>query len=306
MEELNSSVYDYIAGVVDKENIFLNEPMSRHTTFKVGGNAKALVIIRKEEELTDLIPYLIRMQEPYYIKGNGSNILVGDKGYNGVILDLSTGFNNIECTGNIIRCEAGAFMSSIARVCCENSLTGFEFASGIPGTIGGGVVMNAGAYGGELSNVVKSVKVMNPEGEIFNIGKADMEFGYRTSVIKTRPFTVLEVVLELEDGDKDKIKDTMDELNQRRREKQPLEYPSAGSTFKRPEGYFAGKLIMDAGLRGYTIGGAAISEKHCGFVINKGNATAEDVYELITEVQEKVKDRFGVSLEPEIIFLGTF
>lgn len=197
-------------------------------------------------------------------------------------------------------------MSQIARAALENSLTGFEFASGIPGTIGGGVVMNAGAYDGELKDVVTAVTVCDPDGEVYTLDNRDMEFGYRTSAIKKRPFTVLEVTLQLKSGNADEIRSKMSELNERRRDKQPLEYPSAGSTFKRPEGYFAGKLIMDAGLRGFSIGGAAVSDKHCGFVINKGSATAADVYEVIIEVQEKVKEKFDVMLEPEVIFLGTF
>lgn len=306
MEHIAPALMEYLKKYVSEDRILLNEPMSTHTTFKVGGEAKALVSISNSDELISLIPLLIEEQEPYYVKGNGSNILVGDKGYNGVILELSSKFNKIECDGNVITAQAGALMSSIAKVACDNSLTGFEFASGIPGTIGGGVVMNAGAYGGELKDVIKSVTVMNPEGEILVLNNQSMNFGYRTSVIKSRPFTVLEAVIELNPGSKEQIESKMSELNLRRRQKQPLEYPSAGSTFKRPEGYYAGQLIMEAGLRGYTIGGAQVSEKHCGFVVNKGNATAADVYEVILEVQERVKKKFDVNLEPEIIFLGSF
>lgn len=197
-------------------------------------------------------------------------------------------------------------MSQIARTALKEKLTGFEFASGIPGTVGGGVVMNAGAYGGEMKQIVKQVTVMNEMGEILELSGADMEFGYRTSIIKNRPFVVLEVELQLQKGKAEEIRAKMEDLAQRRREKQPLEFPSAGSTFKRPEGYFAGKLIMDTGLRGYSIGGAKVSDKHCGFVINTGNASAADVAEVIQEVQERVKDKFGVVLEKEVIFLGEF
>lgn len=306
MEQINSAILQYISSVVPKENIYENEPMKTRTTFRVGGEAKLLVEISSADELTKLIPYLIRMGEPYYVKGNGSNLLVGDKGYNGVILEIASKMNSIKVDGTKITASAGVLMSQIAKAALENSLTGFEFASGIPGTIGGGVVMNAGAYDGELKDVVTSVTVCDPDGEIYTLDNKDMEFGYRTSAIKKRPFTVLEVTIELSSGNHDDIQNKMSELNEKRRTKQPLEYPSAGSTFKRPTGYFAGKLIMDAGLRGFSIGGAAVSEKHCGFVINKGGATAADVYEVIVEVQERVKDKFDVILEPEIVFLGTF
>lgn len=306
MEQINTALLQYIGNVVPKENIYENESMKKHTTFKVGGEARLLVEISKEEELLELIPYLIRMGEPYYVKGNGSNLLVGDKGYNGVILEIGSKMSEISVQGTKIVAKAGALMSQIAKAALDNSLKGFEFASGIPGTIGGGVVMNAGAYDGELKDIVTSVKVCDPNGEIYTLDNSDMEFGYRTSAIKKRPFTVLEVTLELANGNADDIRSRMSELAQKRRDKQPLEYPSAGSTFKRPEGYFAGKLIMDAGLRGFSIGGAAVSEKHCGFVVNMGNATAADVYEVIVEVREKVKDKFDVILEPEIVFLGTF
>ena len=199
-----------------------------------------------------------------------------------------------------------ALLSSAAKCAYEHGLTGFEFASGIPGTVGGGVVMNAGAYDGEMKQIVESVRVLSNDGEIFTLDNDTMEFGYRTSIIKNRHFTVLEVTLKLKEGNREEIRKKMDELNAKRREKQPLEFPSAGSTFKRPEGYFAGKLIMDTGLRGFSVGGAKVSEKHCGFVVNTGKASATDVADVIAEVQEKVKNKFGVSLEREIIYLGDF
>ncbi|MCQ2498059.1 MAG: UDP-N-acetylmuramate dehydrogenase [Lachnospiraceae bacterium] len=283
-----------------------NEPMSRHTTFRVGGEAGMLLQVSTPQQLKVMIPLLNEQKIPYFIKGNGSNLLVGDKGYDGIILEIGKEFGNIEVKGNLIVAGAGALMSSIAQEALKNSLTGFEFASGIPGTIGGGITMNAGAYDGELKDIVTKVEVINSDGEVISLSNEEMNFGYRTSIIKQKPLIVTSVTLSLNNGDSEKIKARMDELAAKRREKQPLEYPSAGSTFKRPEGYFAGKLIMDAGLRGYTVGGAQVSEKHCGFVINKGNATAEDVYELICDVQDKVKARFGVVLEPEVIFLGVF
>lgn len=306
MEIINSAVYEYIRRYVDEADILREEPMSSHTTFRVGGEAEVFINIQSTEQLQKLIPYFKEVGIPYYIMGNGSNLLVGDKGYRGVILKLGSRMNGICADGNRLTVQAGALMSQIARTACEHSLTGFEFASGIPGTIGGGVVMNAGAYDGELKQVVSCVRVMNGDGELLELSNADMEFGYRTSVIKKRPFIVVEAELVLAPGSQEEIAAKMEELNGRRRQKQPLEYPSAGSTFKRPEGYFAGKLIMDAGLRGYSVGGACVSEKHCGFVINKNHASAADVAEVIAEVQERVKNKFGVTLETEVIFLGDF
>lgn len=306
MEKISAAIFEFIRAYVPEEDILSDEPMCKHITFRVGGPAKCLVRISNPEQLRRLVPYLREVEIPYFILGNGSNLLVSDKGYEGVILQLGGNMNRIIVEGNTVRAGAGALMSQIARAALEHGLTGFEFASGIPGTVGGGVVMNAGAYDGEMKQVVTKVTVMNEAGEILELSNQDMEFAYRTSIIKNRPFVVLEVEIELCQGNPEEIRAKMDELARRRREKQPLEFPSAGSTFKRPEGYFAGKLIMDAGLRGYSIGGARVSDKHCGFVINAGNATAADVAEVIQEVQERVKDKFGVTLEKEVIFLGEF
>ena len=306
MEKISSAIYEFISTYVPEEDILTEEPMSRHTTFRVGGEAQCFVRISDKEQLKKLIPYLRQIEVPYFILGNGSNLLVSDKGYEGVILQIGNKMNTITVEGIHIRAQAGSLLSQIAKCAYDKGLTGFEFASGIPGSIGGGVVMNAGAYGGEMKQVVESVLVMDIQGEILELSGESMEFGYRTSIIKNRPFIVLEVCLKLEQGNKERIASDMEELAQKRREKQPLEYASAGSTFKRPEGYFAGKLIMDAGLRGYSIGGAQVSDKHCGFVVNTGRASATDVAEVISEVQERVKDKFGVSLETEVIFLGDF
>lgn len=306
MEKISSSIIEVISTHVRSEDILCDEPMSKHTTFRVGGQVQCLVRISKIEQLVAIVPYLKLVEVPFFILGNGSNLLVSDKGYEGVILQISDKMNNITVTDNYLRVQAGALMSQVARSALENELTGLEFASGIPGTIGGGVVMNAGAYDGEMKQVVESVTVMDGQGEILILDNESMEFGYRTSVIKNRPFIVLEVTIKLASGEREKIASKMEELARSRREKQPLEFPSAGSTFKRPEGHFAGKLIMDAGLRGYAIGGACVSEKHCGFVVNKGDATAGDVADVIREVQEQVKDKFGVFLETEVIFLGDF
>lgn len=303
---MNSSIFNYIKEIVPEENILFDEPMSKHTTFRVGGNAKCLIKIENKQQLVKLVPYLQITGQEYFILGNGSNLLVGDKGYSGIVVKLDSNMGSIPVEGNRMRVPAGTLLAKAAAVARDNSLTGMEFASGIPGTIGGGIVMNAGAYGGEMSQIVESVEVMNREGEILVLDNDTMEFGYRTSVIKNRPFIVLETVLRLQQGEQADITAKMEELAAKRREKQPLEYPSAGSTFKRPEGYFAGKLIMDAGLRGFGIGGAKVSDKHCGFVINSGNATAADVKEVIEEVQRCVKDKFGVLLEREVIYLGEF
>lgn len=306
MEKISSAIYEFIRIYVPEEDIFLEEPMDKHTTFRVGGKAQCLIRVSGSRQLEKLIPYLKKVEIPYFVLGNGSNLLVGDKGYKGVILQVGNKMSSISVEGSCIRAGAGALLTQIARCAKENGLTGFEFASGIPGTVGGGVVMNAGAYDGEMKQVVKQVRIMNEEGEILILDNDAMEFGYRTSIIKSRPFVVLEVLLELQQGNEKEILGKMEEFSRMRKEKQPLEFASAGSTFKRPKGYFAGKLIMDAGLRGYSIGGAQVSEKHCGFIVNTGRATACDVAEVIQEVQERVKDKFGVVLEREVIFLGEF
>ncbi len=300
---ISKTVVKALESFLPAENIYLNEPMSQHTTFRIGGDADCFLQIENVEQLKKIQRYLQQLEIPYFVLGNGSNLLVGDEGYAGVILEIADKMKEVKVMGNLIVAQAGAPMSKIARIACENGLTGFEFAAGIPGTIGGGVVMNAGAYGGELKQVVTLVRVVDKEGNLLELDNETMEFGYRTSAIKHQPFTVAEVHIQLQEGEPEQIKARMDELAVKRREKQPLEYPSAGSTFKRPEGYFAGELIMKAGLRGYQVGGAQVSEKHCGFVINKGNATAADVKQLIAHVQETVKACYGVELEPEIIML---
>ena len=301
---ISEAVVQSLKKFVPEENICLQEPMAGHTTFRIGGPADCFVQIENKEQLIRVQKYLMQVELPFFILGNGSNLLVSDKGYRGIILQIGPKMSRIEVEGDVITAQAGALMSQVARAALEHGLTGLEFASGIPGTIGGGVVMNAGAYDGEMSGVVTQVNVVNSAGECMELENDTMEFGYRTSTIKNNPFTVTEVILKLEKGDREQIKAKMEELAVRRREKQPLEYPSAGSTFKRPKGYFAGKLIMDAGLRGFRVGGAEVSEKHCGFVVNTGNATAADVREVISEVQERVKERFNVDLEPEILFIG--
>ena len=303
---MNTALFEFLKTQLPAECIKRDEPMGLHTTFRVGGNADFFLEISSPKELMDIIKYLKQTERPYFILGNGSNLLVGDKGYDGVILHLGERFSQITVENETITVQAGALLSTVAKTAAKYSLTGMEFASGIPGTIGGAVVMNAGAYDGEMKQIITMVTVMTDRGEILELDNETMEFGYRTSIIKNRPFIVLSARLDLKKGNAEAIKEKMDDFGNRRRSKQPLEYPSAGSTFKRPEGYFAGKLIMDAGFRGYRIGGAQVSEKHCGFIINVGNATAADISELMDEVIEKVKEKSDVTLEPETIRIGNF
>jgi UDP-N-acetylmuramate dehydrogenase len=303
---LKEELLGSLRGILSEENILIDEPMSRHTTFKTGGPARLFIRPDNRQQLLEALDIIRKSGEQHYILGNGSNLLVSDKGYEGVIISLSN-LRNLEVVDEThIRAEAGCLNSQIAALARENSLTGFEFAAGIPGTIGGAMIMNAGAYGGEMKMITEKVTVLSPEGEIETFDNAAMEFGYRTSAIKNKGYVVLEVLLSLENGDRDTIIATMNDLALKRKEKQPLEYPSAGSTFKRPEGYFAGKLIEDAGLRGYQVGGARVSDKHCGFVVNMGDATSTDVYRLICDVKDKVFEDTKVTLEPEVIMLGEF
>lgn len=290
--------------IVGEDHVWTDEPMKYHTTFRAGGCADYLV----EPESVDAIREIVRLchQEhmPYYVVGNGSNLLVSDEGYHGVIIHLYKNMSAFEISGSHVKAQAGALLVRVAKTAAKEGLAGLEFASGIPGTIGGAMVMNAGAYGGEMKDVVKEAVVMKPDGEILRLKKDKLELGYRTSVIAKKGYLVLSALLELEKGDKGAIEARMQELKEARTSKQPLEYASAGSTFKRPEGYFAGKLIMDAGLRGYSVGGAQVSEKHCGFVVNRGGATARNVMDLVCHVQEEVKKQFGVELKMEVKLLG--
>lgn len=303
---MNLVIYDNIMKLIPKERVFFAEPMDRHTTFRVGGEAEVFIQVQNKEELAKIIVYLRKLEADYFVLGNGSNLLVSDKGYQGVILQIGEKMSEITVEGNVIYAQAGALLSKIANVAEKHSLTGMEFAAGIPGTIGGAAVMNAGAYDGEMKNIVKTVTVLSKEGDLLELNRASMEFSYRNSVIKNKPFIVVEVCLTLEKGNSEEIKEKMQDFSNKRQEKQPLNLPSAGSTFKRPEGHFAGKLIMDAGLRGFRIGGAQVSEKHCGFVVNIGNAMASDIYELMEEVKKRVQEQFQVTLEAEVVCLGEF
>ena len=292
--------------ILTKDRIRQNEPMKNHTTFRVGGPAD-MFLTPSAEELPAVLSVCREEQMPVTVIGNGSNLLVGDQGIRGVVICIGFGMRGIRVDGEKIFLEAGVTLAAAAQQAAKAGLTGLEFASGIPGTFGGAVVMNAGAYGGEMKDVIVSVRVISEDGEILTLSKEELDLSYRHSVIPERGYLVIDGELLLtREKDPDQITERMEELKKKRIEKQPLEYPSAGSTFKRPEGYFAGKLIMDAGLRGFSVGGAAVSEKHCGFVINKGNATAADICALMDEVTRIVKEKYAVTLEPEVKKVGEF
>ena len=281
------------------------EPMSKHTTFRIGGAAEGFAA-PDARELPQLLAMAKGADVPVTVIGNGSNLLVGDRGIAGLVIEIGERMSEVRIEGTILVAGAGALLSKAAQTAAAAGLGGLEFAAGIPGSVGGAVVMNAGAYGGEMKDVLQSVKVLTEEGELLILTTEDLELGYRHSCVPERKYIVVEATMELSAKPEEEIRACMAELRAKRVEKQPLEYPSAGSTFKRPEGYFAGKLIMDAGLRGYTVGGAQVSEKHCGFVINKGGATAADVRQLMQDVHDRVKEQFDVELEPEVKMIGSF
>ncbi len=296
--------YDSLLKITGEKNLLRDEPMRNHTTFRIGGPADYFVCPDHTEELLEILRVCREADMPWFILGNGSNLLVGDKGYRGVVIQINKNFARMTEEKGRLTAGAGVMMSKLAKFAQERGLTGIEFASGIPGTLGGACVMNAGAYGGEMSQVLTSVTVVDQAGNLIKLPVRDLEMGYRTSLVKKKGLIVVEAKMQLEKGDSKAIAECMGELRKTRCSKQPLESPSAGSTFKRPEGYFAGKLIMDAGLRGYAVGGARVSEKHCGFVISDGTATAADVRALMNHVTDVVRSKFGVILEPEVQFLG--
>lgn len=282
------------------------ESMKKHTTFRIGGPADVFVVPDTVGKAAEAVRICKEQGVPYYILGNGSNLLVSDEGYRGVVIQIYKNLSAIEIGEDVICAQAGAMLSAIAKRALAASLTGLEFASGIPGTLGGACVMNAGAYGGEMKDVLSEVTVLDENGNMKVLPAGELELGYRSSALSKNGWTALSAKLQLAHGDYETIAARMEELKEKRTTKQPLDMPSAGSTFKRPEGYFAGKLIMDAGLRGFSVGGAQVSEKHCGFVVNTGEATAADVRELIAEVVRRVKENSGVTLEPEVKMLGEF
>ena len=302
VNNLREEIIKRLEQTVESDRFLREEPMKKHITFRVGGPAACFLTPSTKEQIREILHICQEEKTPYFILGNGSNLLVSDQGFDGVVLQVYKNMNQVTVEGEHLRVQAGALLSATARKALEAGLTGMEFAAGIPGTMGGAAVMNAGAYGGEMKDILESVTVLTPEGEQKELNNEELQLGYRTSVVKEKGYIVLEAVLSLKKGDPEAIKSRMDELKEQRVTKQPLEYPSAGSTFKRPEG----KLIQDAGLRGYQVGGAQVSEKHCGFVINKENATAKDVVDLIHDVQRIVYEKFQVQLETEVKFLGEF
>lgn len=303
---MNGKLYDSIHNFIEDGRIIPNAPMKEYTTFKVGGPAEYLVKVNTSEELSCLVKSFKDRKLPYMVLGNGSNLLVSDEGIEGAVLKLDGDFLDVRCEGDKIIAGSGALLSKVCVLARDRGLSGLEFAFGIPGTVGGAMVMNAGAYDGEMALVVESVELMDEDGKIFSFSNSEMKFSYRYSVLKERKLIVLKTVYRLSCGKPDEIQAKMSDFMERRRSKQPLEFPSAGSTFKRPEGFFAGKLIMEAGLSGKRVGGACVSPKHCGFVVNDKGATAKDIYELMQSVIDTVKENSGVSLEPEVIRIGKF
>ena len=300
-----SHFYDEITTALPELQVLKDEPMSRHTTFRIGGPADYFVCPDREQ-IAEVLAVAKKCGMAITVIGNGSNLLVGDKGIRGLVVEIGSAMKQITVDKEHITAGAGALLSQVAAKAAAAELGGMEFAAGIPGSVGGAVTMNAGAYGGEMKDILRTVTVLTPEGELKTLDVSEMDLSYRHSCVPEQQYIVLEAEIELGYKPEEEIRAQMEELRNKRIEKQPLEYPSAGSTFKRPEGYFAGKLIMDAGLRGYRVGDAQVSEKHCGFVINRKNASAQEVRQLMQDVQDKVKAQFGVMLEPEVKMLGEF
>lgn len=305
---MENRIKEFLEEILDRDRVQVNVPLKAYTSFKVGGNADFMVQTCDSEEIKKVIALSKQSDIPYYVLGNGTNMLISDEGYRGIIILIKDKQNKIEfeVAGDEAKVVVGAgcSLSRLANEAANNGWSGLEFAAGIPGSVGGAVVMNAGAYGGEIKDVIEYASVMDTEGNVKKMDADQLKLAYRSSIIQNSDMIVLDACFKLKKGNSESIKAEIKELNDRRREKQPLEYPSAGSTFKRPTGYFAGKLIEDAGLKGYSVGAAQVSEKHCGFVINKGNAKASEIYELIANVIGKVYEASGVELEPEVRLLG--
>lgn len=297
-------MFDELRGQLSEDIVFLNEPMQNHTTFKIGGPADMLICPHDTEEIKIILHYCSSRQIPYFILGMGSNLLVRDKGIRGIVIKLADGFNTWQIEGEQIQAQAGLRLSELASKAAQNALTGLEFAEGIPGSLGGAVLMNAGAYGGEMKDVIISVEAIDSAGEIRTFSKPEMDFSYRHSIFQEAQYILLSARMQLKQGKQEEIYAKMKEYAQSRREKQPLEHPSAGSTFKRPPGYFVGPMIEELNLKGYSIGGAAVSSKHAGFIVNKGGAAAADVLQLIEKIQLEARAKFGVELHPEIRIVG--
>lgn len=327
---MKEQFYQKLKGILKENQILIDEPLAKHTTFQIGGPAQFILLPHSISDVIACVKLCHEESMPFYVLGNGSNLLVSDKGYGGTVIKIGQSFSEITMEEAMkeeilaarenqvadakerqekkftVCAQAGVLLSKLANEVARYGLKGFEFAAGIPGTLGGAVAMNAGAYGGEMKDYMVGAKVIDQEGNILDLGLEELKFGYRTSIIQDNNYIVLEATFCFVPGNIDEIREKINDLNGRRREKQPLEYPSAGSTFKRPEGNYAGKLIMDAGLSGYQVGMAQVSEKHCGFVINKGGATATDVITLISEVIQTVYYKYGIKLEPEVKLLGDF
>ena len=299
-------IYTQLCDIVTEDNVLTDELMSRHTTFRVGGPADYYVMPESINQITELVRICESGNIAYHIHGNGSNVIFSDSGYHGVVISIGQSMSGLGLKedGVVIHADAGVTLAKLAAFAAENSLAGLEFASGIPGTLGGAVTMNAGAYGGEMKDVLVSVTVCDRNGTVKTLSNEELGLGYRTSIIQKSAYIVLAADIKLNHGDKEAIKAAMKELNGKRREKQPLEYGSAGSTFKRPEGHYAGQLIEESGLKGYRSGDAMVSQKHAGFVVNVGNATAADVISVIRHVQEEVRSRYNVELETEVKMIG--
>ncbi|NLC44665.1 MAG: UDP-N-acetylmuramate dehydrogenase [Clostridiales bacterium] len=296
--------YQALSDILQEDQLLKNESMKNHTSFRIGGLVDLMILPREVGHIQDSIDILVDNQVPFMIMGNGSNLLVRDNGIRGAVVKIADTFSNAEVEGEIIKAQAGILLSTLSRLALKSSLAGMEFASGIPGTLGGAVAMNAGAYGGEMKDVIKYVSILDEDGKIQTLNNEQMGLEYRTSIIQNTKKIVLEVVMELAKGDYETSYAMIKDLSKRRQEKQPLTYPSAGSAFKRPVGYYAGKLIQDCGLKGMRVGDAQISEKHSGFIINLGNATANDVIQLIDQVKSRVLEAQGIELEAEVRIVG--
>lgn len=302
---MNQEFLKNLNTIVGEGNVLIDEPMSKHITFRVGGNAMYMVEPDSIASLCELLDFLkFDSPYPYFVMGNGSNLLVTDNGYNGVVVKIGKKLSKVTMEDDTLKAEAGAMLSKVAKLACDNGYTGMEGLTGIPGTVGGGVAMNAGAYGDEIKDTLVSVTVYDPgTGSILELSNEELDLSYRHSVFSVREYVLLDATFKCQQGNLEEIQSKVSEYTTSRKTKQPLEYASAGSTFKRPEGYFAGKLIEDAGLKGYTVGGACVSTKHCGFVINTGDGTAADVLQVIRHVQREVKEQFGVALETEVCII---
>ena len=297
-------IYNKLTEAIPGDAVLLDEPMKNYTTIKTGGLADIIVMPQSITEIQSVIKICKENDVPYFVMGKGSNLLVSDKGMRCVVVKLGDKFAKITIDGNDVIAQAGVSLSELSEKIMEKSLKGFEFAGGIPGTLGGATTMNAGAYGGEMKDIIKSVRVLNTEGEIINLSSEELEFGYRTSMIQVKNYIVLEVKMEFEKGNYEEIAKTTKDLMETRKAKQPLHLPSCGSVFKRPAGHFAGKLIEDSGLKGKKIGGAKVSKLHCGFIVNVDNATTNDVLDLIELIQKTVKSKFGIQLKTEVKIIG--